>query len=83
MLATAGRMISQSDYSDYEAMLREFQGTIADLSALRKKHIDRMQREAGINFKTAQLYLNLIQETSELVNTTKHLVRACYHFAGK
>ena len=83
MLATAGRMISQSDYSDYESMLREFQGTIADLSALRKKHIDRMQREAGINFKTAQLYLNLIQETSELVNTTKHLVRACYHFAGK
>ena len=83
MLATAGKVISQSDYSDYESMLREFQGTIADLSALRKKHIDRMQREAGINFKTAQLYLNLIQETSELVNTTKHLVRACYHFAGK
>ena len=53
------------------------------MSIIPKKHIDRMQREAGINFKTAQLYLNLIQETSELVNTTKHLVRACYHFAGK
>ena len=83
LLATAQQMISTGDYSDYEHMLRVFQGTIADLSALRKKHIDRMQREEGINFKTAQLYLNLIQETSELVNTTKHLVRACYHFAGK
>ena len=83
LLATAQQMISTGDYSDYEHMLRVFQVTIADLSALRKKHIDRMQREEGINFKTAQLYLNLIQETSELVNTTKHLVRACYHFAGK
>ena len=83
LLATAQQMISTGNYSDYEHMLRVFQGTIADLSALRKKHIDRMQREEGINFKTAQLYLNLIQETSELVNTTKHLVRACYHFAGK
>ena len=83
LLATAQQMISTGDYSDYEHVLRVFQGTIADLSALRKKHIDRMQREEGINFKTSQLYLNLIQETSELVNTTKHLVRACYHFAGK
>lgn len=83
MLSTARRMIGSGDYSDYEQMLRVFQETIAELSALRKKHIDRMQREAGINFKTAQLYLNLIQETSELLNTTKHLMRASYHFAGK
>ena len=83
LLDTATGMISSGDYSDYEHMLRVFQGIIADLSALRKKHIDRMQREEGINFKTAQLYLNLIQETSELMNTTKHLMRASYHFAGK
>ena len=83
LLDTAAGMISSGDYSDYEHMLRVFQGIIADLSALRKKHIDRMQREEGINFKTAQLYLNLIQETSELMNTTKHLMRASYHFAGK
>ena len=83
LLDTAAGMISSGDYSDYEHMLRVFQGIIADLSALRKKHIDRMQREDGINFKTAQLYLNLIQETSELMNTTKHLMRASYHFAGK
>ena len=83
LLDTAAGMISSGDYSDYERMLRVFQGIIADLSALRKKHIDRMQREEGINFKTAQLYLNLIQETSELMNTTKHLMRASYHFAGK
>ena len=82
LLDTAAGMISSGDYSDYERMLRVFQGIIADLSALRKKHIDRMQREEGINFKTAQLYLNLIQETSELMNTTKHLMRASYHFAG-
>ena len=83
LLDTAAGMISSGDYSDYERMLRVFQETIAELSALRKKHIDRMQREEGINFKTAQLYLNLIQETSELLNTTKHLMRASYHFAGK
>ena len=83
LLDTAAGMISSGDYSDYERMLRVFQVIIADLSALRKKHIDRMQREEGINFKTAQLYLNLIQETSELMNTTKHLMRASYHFAGK
>ena len=33
LLATAQQMISTGDYSDYEHMLRVFQGTIADLSA--------------------------------------------------
>ena len=82
LLAAAERMIETRDYSSYETMLRVFQETIAELSALRKKHIDRMQTEEGINLKTSQLYLNLIQETSELLNTTKHLTRACYHFLG-
>lgn len=82
LLDKAEKMIQTGDYSSYETTLRVFQETIAELSALRKKHIDRMQTEEGINLKTSQLYLNLIQETSELLNTTKHLVRACYHFVG-
>lgn len=80
LLSMAHDMISKRDFSDYENALRTFQATIAELSAIRKTHINRMQTEEGINFKTAQLYLSLIQETSELINTTKHLTRACYHF---
>lgn len=83
LLDTAAHMISTGDYSDYENMLRVFQGAIAELSALRKNLINHMQTEDGINLKTSQLYLNLIQETSELLNTTKHLMRASFHFAGK
>lgn len=83
LLDKATDMISTGDYSDYENMLRVFQGAIAELSALRKNLINHMQTEGGINLKTSQLYLNLIQETSELLNTTKHLMRASFHFAGK
>ncbi len=83
LLDAAGKMISSGDYSDYENMLHVFQGAIAELSALRKNLINHMQTEDGINLKTSQLYLNLIQETSELLNTTKHLMRASFHFAGK
>lgn len=82
LLDSSQRIISSGDYSSYESMLRVFQETIAELSSLRKKHINRMQTEEGINLKTSQLYLNLIQETSELLNTTKHLLRASYHFVG-
>lgn len=83
LFASAETMISQMDFSDYEPLRQEYQSTIAELSALRKKHIKRMQTEEGINLQTSQLYLNLMQETQELINTMKHLLRASYHFLGE
>lgn len=48
-----------------------------ELSALRKTHIDRMQRRTGTaDYKTSLIYLNILQESQELLSIMRHQLKA-------
>jgi len=48
-----------------------------ELSALRKTHFDRMQRRTGTaDYKTSLIYLNILQESQELLSIMRHQLKA-------
>ena len=76
------QMISTNRYDLYRETL-----TIADeckdeLSDLRQRHINRMQQDANAeqNLKVAILYLNILQESQELISIMRHQLRAARKF---
>ena len=76
-------MIQQGDYQNYHEIMDVADSLKDKLSNVRKMHIDRMQREDHIDLKTSQLYLNLIQETQELLSIMRHQLRASKRFLRK
>lgn len=68
-------MIRANDYANAQTLLLQIDHYKEDLSSLRKKQLDKMQKETG-SVKISLLYLNWLQETQELLSSLRHLVRA-------
>ena len=72
-------VIELDDYADADAILKEGDGLKNKISALRKKQENRIQEEEG-SVQVSLVYLNLLQESQELVSVWRHLLRASRNF---
>lgn len=98
-LADELRMVSAQTVGYFEKALQTYRGTEAEvkaltaeievyknqLSALRKKHLDRLTTmtaadAATLPQQTAWLYLNILQESQQLLSELRHYLRAYNHF---
>lgn len=74
--------ISTNNFSDYRKVLEDADVLKDDLSVLRKRQIDRMQRARGNStFQVSLVYLNLLQETQQFLSAMRHQLRAAKKFA--
>ena len=58
------------------------QTVIDKISALRKQRMNRMQEADSTSLKASMVYLNILQESQELVSIWRHLLRASRFFQG-
>ena len=70
-------MLTTCSFDHEKRVLEEAELCKKELSALRKTHIDRMQRRTGTaDYKTSLIYLNILQESQELLNIMRHQLKA-------
>lgn len=79
LLEASQQMITSGDFSKADEVLVEGNAIKARLSQLRHGQEERMQQEDN-NIRVALLYLNILQESQELVSMTRHLLRASKRF---
>lgn len=76
-------MLSTTRFEEYDDVLVEADQLKDELSVVRKRHIDRMQRDGDDkNLKVSLLYLNLLQESQEFLSIMRHQLRAASRFYG-
>jgi len=84
LMKTAEEMIATNRYGEYRETLQAAEDCKEELSRLRKRHIDRMQNEQHESgYKISLVYLNLLQETQELLSILRHQIRAARKFLAK
>ena len=80
LLTDSLQMMQDANYTGYHPLMEAADALKGELSRLRKQLIDRIQRDAALNLTTSQLYLNLLQETQELLAIMRHQLRATKRF---
>lgn len=82
LMSHTEQMISTNRYDLYRETLTISDECKDDLSALRLRHINRMQQDsnAAQNLKISILYLNILQESQELISIMRHQLRAARKF---
>ena len=75
LMARATEVLANKDYTQTDALLREGALLKNKISTLRKQQMDRIQ-ERDVNVKASMVYLNVLQESQELVSCWRHLLRA-------
>lgn len=84
LMSLTQQMIATNRYDRYRETLAVADECKDGLSALRKRHIDRMYRDNGTSgLKVSLLYLNVLQESQELVSIMRHQLRAARKFLAK
>ncbi len=79
MLEKAEEIIKCQDYGQIGALLDEGNSMKSRLSAMRHKEQINYGK-AGTNIRLDLLYLNMLQETQELVSALRHLLRATKYY---
>ena len=72
-------MIRSGNFKDSGELLVEGNAMKSKLSEMRHAQQDTLQAEEN-NIRAALLYLNMLQETQELISMTRHLLRASKRF---
>lgn len=75
----ANQLLIEKRYVDAETLRMEGVTLQKDFSKMRKKQIDRMQ-DKNNNLAASYIYLNLLQESQELVGSVRHMLRAARNF---
>lgn len=85
LMSHTEQMISTNRYDLYRETLAIGDDCKDDLSALRERHINRMQQDANAaqNLKVSMLYLNMLQESQELISIMRHQLRAARKFLAE
>ena len=80
MKATADD-IDTNKYDNYREILAQADACKDELSVLRKQHIDRMQANTDASqLQIDLLYLNVLQESQQLLSNMRHQLRAAKKF---
>ena len=74
--------IENNDYHEADDILVKGDALKNKISALRKQQMNRMQETDNASLKASMVYLNILQETQELVSIWRHLLRASRFFQG-
>jgi len=81
LMQAAEAIVSTGAYATYQITLDRAESCKNQLSRLRKDFIDQMQREQDDQrYRAALVYLNLLQESQELLSILRHQLRAAKRF---
>ncbi len=72
--------IENSDYKDYEQLFFTSHHISEELSRLRHKQIEHIQESKNEELNVSIVYINILQESQELVSGLRHLLRASRKF---
>ncbi len=72
--------INENNYAEADDILTKGDALKNKISSLRKLQMNRMQEEDSTALKASLVYLNVLQETQELVSIWRHLLRASRFF---
>ena len=72
----------QDNYEEADDILKKGDDLKNRISALRKQQMNRMQEGDNASLKASMVYLNILQESQELVSIWRHLLRASRFFQG-
>ncbi len=73
--------IETNRYEQYRGVLAEADLCKDDLSVIRKEHINRMQQSrSNKSMQVDMVYLNLLQETQQLLSVMRHQLRSAKKF---
>ena len=75
-------VIENNNYAEADDILVKGDALKNKISALRKQQMNRMQEADSTSLKASMVYLNILQESQELVNIWRHLLRASRFFQG-
>lgn len=73
-------IISTGQYDNYREVLESADACKDMLSSVRKQHINRIQQSDDENFKVSLVYLNILQESQQLLSNMRHQLRAAKKF---
>lgn len=79
-LMRSERIVEDRDYEHIDALLAEEEAYKQQLSEMRRAQEDRIQMDLSQGLKVSLVYLNLLQETQELLSDLRHYLRAFKHF---
>ncbi|MDR0575269.1 MAG: inorganic phosphate transporter [Tannerella sp.] len=72
--------IENSDYKNYEQLFFTSHHVSEEFSRLRHKQIERIQESKNEDLNVSIVYINILQESQELVSILRHLLRASRKF---
>ena len=77
LMKTTAQMLDTRCFDRYRETMLEADSCKNTLSVYRKRHIDRMQRSTNsAEYKVSLIYLNILQESQELLSIMRHQLRA-------
>ena len=79
-LMRSERIVEDRDYEHIDALLAEEEAYKQQLSEMRRAQEDRIQMDLSQGLKVSSVYLNLLQETQELLSDLRHYLRAFKRF---
>lgn len=84
LMTRAEAMLSTGRFAGCDELLEEADRAKDNLSAVRKRHYDRMAAERGTeSLKISLVYLNILQESQEFLGIMRHQLRAARRFYGE
>ncbi|MGM9777597.1 MAG: inorganic phosphate transporter [Prevotella sp.] len=83
LMKRTAAMISTGRFDEYDAVLAQAEELKDRLSSVRKHHYDRMQKGSDVSMMKIDLvYINILQESQELLSIMRHQLRAANRFYG-
>ena len=77
LMKITAQMLDTRRFDRYRETMLEADSCKNTLSVYRKRHIDRMQRSTNsAEYKVSLIYLNILQESQELLSIMRHQLRA-------
>ncbi|MGN0069776.1 MAG: anion permease [Prevotella sp.] len=81
MMKQTEALISTGRFENYREVLKEADACKDELSVVRKRHIDRIQQSHdNVNLQISLVYLNILQESQQLLSNMRHQLRAAKKF---
>ena len=81
LLKRTGAVIASGDFSEVDKIREQCEDFKLCLSRTRNGQMERMQSSKD-NITVSYVYLNILQETHEMVSSLRHLLRAARHFVA-
>ena len=83
LMKRTSAMLSTGRFNEYDEVLSQAEELKDRLSSVRKRHYDRMQKSADAStMKIDLVYINILQESQELLSIMRHQLRAANRFYG-